>query len=90
MAEGVPKALPFSQILFPPFLVSASSPGLGLLLDLDFWGFFLLRGLLAQLCPAKAPQGAATFLSLPWEWEWEWELGTPGVPEVGVWVGIYE
>lgn len=43
VAEGVPKALPFSQILFPLFLVSAPNPGLGLLSEFGFGGFFLLQ-----------------------------------------------
>lgn len=62
VAEGVLKALPF---LFPPSLVAASNPGLGLLSHFGFCGFFLLKHCPAQLCPAKAPQGAAPFLSLP-------------------------
>lgn len=64
VAEGVPKALPFSQILFPPFLVSASSPGLRLLSDWFSWIFPAPRAAQAQLYPAKAAQGAATFLPL--------------------------
>lgn len=79
VAEGVPRSLPFSQILFPLFLVSASNPGLGLLLTLVFVDFSCSKSSPGSAVSSQGTPGCCHIpaTAVPWQWG----LGTPRVPE---------